>query len=530
MERPGKPTRAEAARFLLRAQFSADEADLQALTAEGYDAWLEAQFAKPAYMTGAQWLDARGHNAVTAEARYFWPMAGDHMIWNQLLAAPDQFRQRAAFALSQFFVVSLNPIDGFWPPYMMAGYWHVLTRNAFGDFRTLLEEITLNPAMGKYLNTQGNLKEDPATGRQPDENYAREILQLFSIGLYELNPDGTEKLNAAGQPIETYVQADISNLCRVFTGYDHDLSHTSKTNVSWQDYPVLGTRFCSDPMKLDPGKHSNLEVNFLGRTIPAGTPGPDALKIALDHIAAHPNVGPFFGKQMIQRLVTSNPSPAYVARIAAAFDDNGQGKRGDLKAVWRAVLTDPEALKPVDATDPLAGRLREPVARMVSWARTAGVASESGAYEVYDLSRSDEGLGQSPLRSPSVFNFYRPGYVPPHTGISEAARLAPEFQLQNETSIAGYINFMRDAVRWGVNDVKPTYAEMTPLAHDVPALIDFLNLKLAANQLSEPTLELIRTALASKGVTADSSVPAKRDVLASACLLVLASPEYLVQK
>lgn len=530
MERPGKPTREEAARFLLRAQFSADEADLQAVTAEGYDAWLDAQFVKPAYMTGAEWLDSQGHNAVTAEARYFWPMAGDHMIWNQLLAAPDQFRQRSAFALSQFFVVSLNPIDGFWPPYMMAGYWHVLTRNAFGDFRTLLEEITLNPAMGKYLNTQGNLKEDPASGRQPDENYAREILQLFSIGLHELNPDGTEKLNALGQPIETYVQADISNLCRVFTGYDHDLSHTTRTDVSWQDYPVLGTRFCSDPMKLDPAKHSQLEVNFLGLNIPAGTPGPQSLKLALDHIAAHPNVGPFFGKQMIQRLVSSNPSPAYVARVAAAFDDNGQGQRGDLKAVWRAVLTDPEALKAADPNDPLAGRLREPVARFVGAYRTVGFTTPTGKYEVYDLSRSDVGLGQSPLRSPSVFNFYRPGYVPPHTGIAEAARLAPEFQLQNETSIAGYINFMRQTMRWGASDLWPTYAELMPMAHDTTALVDWLNLKLAANQLSPPTVELIRNALASKGLTEQSNESDRRDVLASACLLVCASPEYLVQK
>jgi uncharacterized protein (DUF1800 family) len=319
------------------------------------------------------------------------------MIWNQLLAQPDETRQRAAFALSQFFVVSLNPIDGYWPPYIMAGWWDVLTRNAFGNFRTLLEEATLNAGMGMYLNTKGNLKEDAATGRQPDENYAREIMQLFTIGLYELEPDGSLRRDAAGKPIETYGQADVTNLSRVFTGYDHDYSRVKKTNVAWQNYPVVSTEFCSDPMVLDADKHSKLAVDFLGTHIPAGTPGPEALRIALDRLFAHPNVGPFFGHQMIQRLVTSNPSPAYVRRVAAAFDDNGEGVRGDLKSVWRAVLTDPEALAERD--DPMGGKLREPVARYVGWARSVGIKSETGKWEIYDTSRSDTGLGQGPLRS-----------------------------------------------------------------------------------------------------------------------------------
>ena len=523
-------TEADAARFLLRAQFSASPSAIAAVRTKGYGRWLNDRFKDPRGQKGVAWLDAQGHNAITKEARYFWPQAGDHMIWNQLLAQPDEMRQRMAFALSQFFVVSLNPIDGFWPPYIMAAYWDLLCDEAYGNFRTLLERVSLNAGMGMYLNTKGNLKEDPATGRLPDENYAREIMQLFSIGLYELNPDGSLKRNAEGKPVETYTQADVTNLARVFTGYDHDFTRAKKTNVAWQDYPVTGPEFTIDPMRLDPDKHSMLEVNFLGTHIPANMPGDQALKIALDRLFAHPNVGPFFGRQMIQRLVKSNPGPDYVRRVAAAFADNGSGVRGDLKAVWTAVLTDPEALAPAEPANTLSGKLREPVARFVGWARTVGIKSETGAFELFDTSRSDEGLGQSPLRSPSVFNFFRPGYVPPHTAIAKAELTTPEFQIQNETSTAGYINFLRWAIRWGYKDVKPTYEPLLPIAHDPPAVVSWLNLHLSGNQLSDPTTKLIETALASKAVSADSPKDMKLDMLASACLLVLSAPEYLVQK
>ncbi len=498
------------------------------MRAQGYDAWLDAQFASPRGQSGVDWLDAHGHNAVTKDAKYFDPTAGNYMIWNQLIGQPDQMRQRCAFALSQFTVVSLNPIDGFWPPYILAGWWDVLLDSAFGNFRDLLERVTLNAGMGMYLNTKGNLKEDPKTGRQPDENYAREVMQLFTIGLYELNPDGSEKKGANGKPIETYGQDDIMNLARVFTGYDHNMDRVKYQKVAWQNYPVVTHEFCVDPMKLDPKKHSQLEATFLGLTIPAKTPGPDALKLALDHLFAHPNVGPFFGRQMIQRMVTSNPSPAYVGRVAAAFADNGKGVRGDLKALWRAVLTDPEALSP--SADPLGGKLREPVLRVLGWARTCGMKSDSGAYEVYSTERADEGLGQSPLKSPSVFNFYRPGYVPPHTAIAKAGKVAPEFQIETETSLAGYINFLQWSLRWGYKDVKPSYDALRPIAHDAPAAVAWLNLHLSGNQLSDPTCALIAGALASKNVTAASADNEKLDLIASACLLVMSAPEYLVQK
>lgn len=527
--KPTTLTDGEAARFLLRAQFGTSEAEIEAVKSLGYAGWLEAQFKSPRGQKGADWLDAHGHNAITKDADYFNPTAGDYMIWNQLLAQPDQFRQRCAFSLSQFTVISLNPIDGYWPPYIMAAWWNLLLDEAFGNFRTLLERVTLNAGMGMYLNTKGNLKEDAKTGREPDENYAREVMQLFSIGLYELNPDGTEKKGPDGKPIETYVQSDVTNLARVFTGYDHDMSRVQYKKVAWQNFPVITPEFTSDPMKLNPAEHSKLAVTFLGTTIPANTPAPDALRQALDRLFNHPNVGPFFGRQMIQRMVTSNPSSAYVKRVAAAFADNGEGVRGDLKAVWRAVLLDPEALAPADPKDALHGKLREPVQRFVSWARTLGLKSDTGNCEIFSTA-GQEGLGQSPLRSPSVFNFFRPGYVPPHTAIARAGKQAPEFQIANETSIAGYINFLSWAIRWGYKDMKPSYEAVLPIAHDPPAVVAWLNLHLAANQLSPASCALIATALASKNVTAETPRDAKLDMLASACLLVLSAPEYLVQK
>ena len=524
-------TDAEAARFLLQAQFAVTDTDLAAVKTSGYAAWLTTNYSAAPGQAGVAWLDSRGHNSITIEQKYFWPQMGDWMIWNQLLAGPDQLRKRVAFALSQFFVVSLSPIDGFYPPYVIGAYWDVLCANAFGNFRQLLERLTLNAGMGFFLNTKGNLKED-ANGRQPDENYAREVMQLFTIGLYELNADGTLRLDASNNPIETYGQSDITNLARVFTGYDWDYlaNGGTFTNVAWHDYDVPNTRFATNPMWFNPANHSNLAVTFLGTTIPANTPGPEALRIALDRLFNHANTGPFFARQMIQRLVMSNPSPAYVGRVAAAFANNGAGVRGDLKAVWTAILTDVEARTVPAAADTMSGKLREPVVRFVQWARTVGITSTDNEWIIYDLSPSDNALGQSPLRSPSVFNFFRPGYVPPNTAIATAAKQAPEFQILNETTTAGYLNFMQNVTRNGYINVKPTYTALLPIAHDVPAVVAYLNLRLTANQLSTQTLTVLQAVLVAFNITAASADANKLNMLATACFLIMASPEYLVQK
>jgi uncharacterized protein (DUF1800 family) len=524
-------TDAEAVRFLMQVQFAVTDADLASVKSTGYAAWLTAKYIEPPGQTGVAWLDSQGHNSVTAEARYFFPQFGDFMIWNQLLAGPDQMRKRVALALSEFFVVSLSPIDGFYPPYVIAAYWDLLCANAFGNFRTLLEAITLNAGMGFFLNTKGNLKED-ANGRQPDENYAREVMQLFTIGLYELNPDGTNRLDANNNPIETYGQGDITNLARVFTGYDWDYlaNGGSLQTVAWVNYQIPSTHFATNPMWFNPAAHSNLEVKFLGLTIPANTAGREALRLALDHLFNHANVGPFFARQMIQRLVTSNPSPEYVGRVAAKFANNGSGVRGDLKAVWTAILTDTEARAAPSASNTIAGKLREPVVRWVHALRTVGLTSSSGKYEIYDTSAADQALGQSPLRSPSVFNFFRPGYVPPNTAIATAMKQAPEFQLLNETTAAGYINWMQWTLRYPYGDVGPNYSALLPVAHDLDAVLAWLNLRLTANQLSTDTLGTVRTLMSVFGITSASTDEAKLNMLATACFLITVSPEYLVQK
>ncbi len=521
-------TDTEAARFLLQAQFTAKSDEILAVRTQGYSAWLSAQFSAASTQTATAWLDSRSLNVPTPAGEYFDPTMGDWMSWRMMMTGADQVRKRFSLALSEMMVASLSPIDGFYPPYVIGAYWDLLNANVFGNFRTLLEKVTLNAAMGFFLNTKGNLKEDPATGREPDENYAREVMQLFTIGLYQLNNDGSDKTDLSGNKIETYVQADITNLAHVFTGYDWDYSNVTQQTVAWLPYPVPTTQFATNPMSFDASKHSNLAVTFLGTTIPANTPGATALKTALDTLFNHPNVGPFFARQMIQRLVTSNPSPAYINRVANAFNNNGSGTRGDLKAVWTAILTDTEARTLPTGVN--AGKLREPVVRWAQWARTFPVSSTTGKWEVYDTSASDWGLGQSPLRSPSVFNFFRPGYVPPQTAIADAGQVAPEFQLHNETTTAGYINFMATTIEQGYNDVKPDYSDLYAIVTDSQAMVDWLDLHLTASQLSTATKTAVKAALDSVAVTASSSDTVKYNRIHAAVMLVMCCPEYLIQK
>lgn len=521
-------TDTEAVRFLLQAQFSASPADVTSLKTLGYAGWLNANYSAPSGRNGTQWLDSQTHGTPKGDGNYFNPTMGDWMAWNQLMTGADQMRRRLTLALSEMMVTSLSPIDGFWPPYVIAGYWDMLLANVYGNFRTLIEEVTLNPSMGFYLNTKGNLKEDPATGRQPDENYAREIMQLFTIGLYDLNQDGTLVLDNNGNPKESYVQSDITNLARVFTGYDWNFSRVTYLNTAFLPYPIPSTDFARDRMSFDANKHSRLEVRFLNVVIPAETPGSECLRIALDGLFNHPNVGPFFARQMIQRLVTSNPSPAYVGRVAAAFNNNGSGVRGDLKAVWTAILTDTEAR--TVPTSPTQGKLREPIVRWTQWARTFKANSASGKWEIYDTSNGDWGLGQSPLRSPSVFNYFRPGYVPPQTALAVSGDVAPEFQLHNETTTAGYLNFMQVVIDGGYGDTRGDYAVLLPLVSNAKALLDWLNLYMSANQISAETIALMQTALEATVVTDASSNGLKLSRIHGAILMVMSCPEYLIQK
>ena len=512
---PTHITATEAARFLQQAQFSASDADIAAVQAKGYAAWLDEQMSARSYTSGWDWLVSQGYRQYGIRFNQHY---ADHMIWNQLIAAPDAVRKRVALAWSEIFVVSTSTIEGHWPSFAMAAYWDLLNQHAFGNYRQLLEAITLNPAMGAYLNTRGNKKAD-GSGRVPDENYAREVMQLFSIGLYDLNADGTPR---GGAPRETYGPSDVSNLARIFTGYNLN-SPNRQHETDPQPFRV--------PMVLNASDHSPEPASFLGQTVGSGD-GASRLRLALDILFNHPNVGPFIGRQLIQRLVTSDPSPAYVGRVAAAFNNNGAGQRGDLRAVTRAVLLDPEARQDPSLKGPTWGKLREPMIRFVQWARTFGATSADGKWILWDMSDASTQLGQSPLRSPSVFNFFRPGYVPPGTELARRGQTAPEFQLTNENSVAGYINFMHGVIAWGYGAAAsrisvPDYTREMALVNDPAALVDRLNLLLAGGQLSAATLTTIRNAITTINPGSDWG---RKTRVWSAIVLVMACPEYLVQK
>ncbi|MEP3420668.1 MAG: DUF1800 family protein [Erythrobacter sp.] len=535
-------TDTQAARFALHAGLSVTSSDILELRSEGYETWLDREIAQPVELTAERFLSETGFEQINDDQWFFRSDPADYMIWNQLLTGGNSVRKRAAIALSEFFVVSVNNIT-LWPSSSIGSYWDALIQQAFGNFRDVLEAITLDASMGVFLNTLGNEKANPATGRVPDENFGREVMQLFSIGLFELNTDGSVRTDAAGTPIETYTNEDVTGIAKVFTGYNYNFTGDIQFSAppSNPDANVPEARLIRTPMTADPAlrppfgrdTHSEEEKSFLGISIPAGTSAEESLKIALDTLFNHPNVGPFFGKQMIQRLVTSNPSRAYVQRVAEVFNNNGLGVRGDLRAVFKAILLDQEALLDASLSDPTFGKLREPMLRFAQWGRTFGAASASGFWLMQNLSEPSNRLGQSPLRSPSVFNFFRPGYTPANSQAAANDLLAPEFQLVNETTAASYINFMERTIdgRGGwMFDVKAAYEDEVAIAHTPSALLDRLDLLLTGNQLSAFSRDTILEALNASTVSQAASEAAKLAQVHRAVLLVMASNDYLVQK
>jgi uncharacterized protein (DUF1800 family) len=505
------PTDAQAARFLAQAGFAASTADIASVKSLGYAGWLDQQFAAPRTQSHYDWLSAKGY-AVDA---YRNSLAGvDATLWRKLIGSPDQLRQRVVLALSEIFVVSMNGLPVSWPGLATGAYVDMLEANCFGSFRALLEGVTLSPAMGVYLAMRGNRKEDPKTGRQPDENYAREVMQLFTIGLSMLNADGTPQLSN-GKTTDTYALSQITELARVFTGWDFDTAAPNGADPSYMQRPMVNTA-----SRFSTGVKHVLDV-----TVPDSADGPAAMKLALDTLAAHPNVGPFIGRQLIQRLVCSSPSPAYVQRIAAVFADNGKGQRGDLRAVIRAILLDPEARQP--STAPGGGKLREPIVRLVQWARTVGMGSPGDLWAIGDTSNPATRLGQSPLRSGSVFNFFRPGYVPPNSQLGANAVTAPEFQLCNESTVAGYLNFMQGLIGNGIGDMKADYTADLAVAADANALVQRQALLMTGGGLADATITAIATAVGSIKADTDAG---KLNRVKAAWLLLLAAPDYQVQK
>lgn len=525
---------ADAAKLLTQATFGPTDAEIDSVKSLGYAGWINAQLA----------LQSSSHLAYAdnrlAQLRLTNPTAtlGANQFyesfWLYSATGQAQLRERVKLALSEIFVISLT--DANIDVRGAASYYDMLGANAFGNYRTLLEQVSLHPMMGVYLTHLANQKEDPATGRTPDENYAREVMQLMSIGVQELNVDGTVRRDANGAAIPTYTPSDISNLARVFTGFSWYAA--TPTNSTFGGGGRTADSYVRS-MILYPQYHSTSAKTFLGVTLPAGsTDGVAELKTALDTIFNNVNVPPFICKQLIQRLVTSNPSPGYVSRCSTAFINNGSGIRGDLAVVVRTILLDAEARDINSTSSATFGKVREPVIRMTNWMRAFGATSVSGNYLLNSTS-ANSSLGQSALASPSVFNFFRPGYIPPNTRLGAQNLLAPEFQIVDEVTVAGYANTMQTAIGTGIGtgaDVRSAYTREVAIASDANALADRMSRMLLYGQMSS-TLRArivesvnsiaVPAATGSNQATIDTALLNRSRL---AVYMTMVSPEYLVQR
>ena len=554
---------ASTSRFLSQATFGATQSDLSTLVGTSVSDWLLQQFSEePSDYLAA--LDGYQAQLPFLILNPWNRQATTFAFWRHSITGDDQLRQRMVYALSQILVISNAGGDALTDyPEAVAYHQSVLTEFGFGNYRNLLEAMTYSPGMGFYLTYMGNQKEDPETGRQPDENYAREILQLFTMGLVALNDDGTLAggVNDPDSSVELYDNHDITGLAKVFTGLDRRVSRAEAKNNPEAPEVLNSWR---EPMVVYPAKHAQNEKTFLGLTIPENTNAVDSITLALDQLMSVASVGPFLSRQLIQRFTTSNPSPAYISRVTQVFNDGrytlpngiaiGGGLRGDLKATIAAILLDRENLEP-EAPNTF-GKLREPVLRFTQWARafSAGTVTPEYTLELYDLfstSNYGQGLAQHPFSAPSVFNFYRPGYVPPGTDSGAAGMTVPELQIVTAETIPAYMNFITffamastqhaDLAVYreiggltGVNfdpelartSFLPDYSTEKNLADDLPALFDHLNLLLAGDALSQAAVDSFIDVVAGVPVEASDDWRATRVGLAVA--LVMTSADYLV--
>jgi uncharacterized protein (DUF1800 family) len=518
---------ADAARFLDQATFGATASDIAHVQSVGIDAYINEQLAyPPTQYTGYAYTPhtapagcvGDGSNppdasSLCARAQYS-PFQVQRDFFNHALKNPDQLRQRVAFALSQIMVVSSVEI---YEAYGLADYQNVLLNDAFGNYRTLLQDVTLSPTMGHYLDMADSDETNPQNGTVPNQNYAREVLQLFSIGLVELNPDGTQQLDAAGAPIPTFDGATIEGFASVFTGWTYP--PLPGASSQWTNPINFDGTMVVFPDHHQPGTKALLN----GFTVPANqTPAQD-LANALDNIFNHPNVGPFIGKQLIQHLVTSNPSPAYVARVAAIFANNGHGVRGDLSAVVRAILTDPEARGAAPATN-LFGHLREPALFITNTLRSLGGQSD-GVY----LRSAASSMGQPMFSPDTVFSFYAPSYQIPGT-----QTIAPEFGIENAATALARANFVNTVIMQGGAVPDPTVAGSTGTTINLAqfssaannALIAQLNQTLMHGSLPSDASTIILAAANAAAQNSTDPLAAAR----AAAYLILTSAQYQVER
>ena len=511
---PPPITTAEAHQFLGQATFGATAAEIDRLKAMRYEAWIDDQLRKPASLQ-------LPHVQSRPIPQFIGELQQDRVdIWfRNALHGEDQLRQRVAFALSEIMVVSqLGTLNN--QPYGLASYYDMLAQNAFGNYRDLIEDVTLHPAMGVYLSMLGNEKPDPVNNIRPDENYARELMQLFAIGLVELNIDGTIRTDDQGQPVPTYDQSVIEGFAHVYTGWTYAGSPVFRGARATLANQVI-------PMQLWQSFHDTGSKTLLnGFVVPAGQGGDQDLAMALDNIFNHANVGPFIATRLIERLTTSNPSPAYVQRVAQVFNDDGSGERGDLGAVVKAILLDPEARPSANSdTD---GKVREPLLRLTQLFRSYDATSQSGRYPLgfaYII------FGQGPLQASHVFNFFSPFYAPPGE-INDRGLVAPELEIATEylnTYVTNYFFYQVFGLNQTNQNLRPDdvyidfSAEMA-IAADVDALIDMVADKLLGGRISDTLRNEIAGMLALIPDT-DTAIRAAETIY-----FVATSPEFAYQR
>ena len=505
----------DAAAILNVGTFGPTYDEIDAAARQGVDAWLDSQFAMaPSWHLPivSRYLDEYGYD-MNAD-----PHPGTFRrfaFWEQALTAPDQLRQLTAYALTQIFVVSDVVGTIFVDPSSTSSYYDMLLNNAFGNFRDILRDVTLHPVMGFYLSHVNNGRSNPAANTFPDENYAREVMQLFSIGLYELNEDGSWVLDGSGQPIPTYDNADIREFSKIFTGLSYGEGESGRTPFFGNGQPVFYV-----PMVMFENFHEPGVKNLLnGQVVPDGQTGMQDIEDAIDNLFNHPNVGPFIGKQLIQRLVTSNPSPEYVTRVTQAFNGDGGTPRGDMQTVLRAILTDPEAQS--------AMRLREPFRRYVAINRSLGAVGDDGTYPA--LGYVGQFLtGQNVLSAPSVFNFYLPTFSPAGP-IKDQGMVAPEFQITDASTIIGVTNLIAYALFAEQSiDTPADFADITldlsdyeALVDDTEGFMDRLDLQFFGGAMDAETRDILSDALEQQ---------AGEDTLRTqvALYMALVSPDYAI--
>lgn len=542
---------AEAVRFLQQATFGANAGQIQHLMDVGQEAWIDEQIASPQnqhlLMLDERFVELGLIPAPQVEDDtdgYYRDLQRSDVWWEVALWGKDQLRQRVAFALSQIFVIS-NVSDVLYNDTRgIANYQDLLATHAFGNYRDLLKAVTLNPMMGEYLSMVRNEKADPDRNIRPDENYAREVMQLFSIGLVELELDGSVRLDQNNQPIATYNQTRIKELARVFTGFNF------ATVTNWWDWTNSGESEVL-PMKSFAAYHDSQEKQLLnGQILSAGQSPEQDIDNAIDNLFNHANVAPFICQQLIQRLITSNPSPDYVARIATIFNNNGQGERGDMAAVIKGILLDDEARYGYSNQPDTFGKLKEPILMMAQiWrafhAEGVKVKNPDGSLsrERIRFHGSGRETGQRPYGSFSVFNFYRPDFQPPGE-IKENGLLAPEFQILTESSIIAKTNFLSNAIYyrdnnnddWLANGIGYNWDVVTPklnlqtefaLASDPAKLLDRLNLLLFAGQLPN---ELYQELLSYLKSLPNSNSNEQKMLVFEALYMLTAAPEFSVQR